>query len=342
MKISHKTMRFSEISDVREDIHLNPAWQRGPVWTAKRRSLLIDSVLRGYDIPMLYLRECRPGMTYQFEVVDGQQRLRALWDFIDDGYPLDSDLDPVAGHSVAGLRYSDLPNTLKKRINRFRVVVAYVKDAQEPELSRLFSRMQMGVRLNPPELRNAIQSGLRHAVDGVARLHSFFQHSQVSAARFKHQDYLAHAVSICVHDARRDLKAPQLMDDYLTLTDDTYAPVLADADAILTFLAKVNDQTAKRLWQKWMFVDLFYLLYKNKNIVSKLSAIDFAKAYAAFDKARLEHTAEPKRLLANRPTKVQKDLYDYITRFKLSGGHHDSLRIRHNVLKRRFQELFGA
>src|SRR5690606_1423494 len=136
----------------------------------------------------------------------------------------------------------------------------------EPEISRLFSRMQMGVRLNPAELRNAVQSGLRHAIDGMARLHPFFSDARIPATRFKHQDFLAHAFSICVHGGKRDLKAPQLMDDYTHIIDSKiYGPLTADADRILTFLRDINAHASKRIRQKWMFVDLFYLVHQHKN-----------------------------------------------------------------------------
>ena len=201
----------------------------------------------------------------------------------------------------------------------------------------------MGVQLNPAELRNAVQTGLRHAIDGTARLNPFFKSSRIPFARFKHQDYLAHAISICVHGAKRDLKAQQLMDDYTHLTDaDDYAPLMADADDILTFLDKVNARTSGRIRQKWIFVDLFYLLYQNKTKLKKLNINDFADTYVQFDQDRLEHNAEPEHLLSGKPTKKQQDLYDYILAFKISGGEWENLEQRNKVLKRKFKAVLGV
>ena len=339
MKISHKIKKLGHLIKIRDEIHLNPAWQRGSVWSTPKQALLIDSILRGYDIPMIYLRECTPATSYAYEVVDGQQRLRSLWSFIDGEYALPKDLDKIEKIDIAGKKYYDLPKTLRDRITDFVIVIAFVKNAHEPEISRLFSRMQMGVRLNPPELRNAVQTGLRHAIDGIARLHPFFQNSKISSARFKHQDYLAHAISICIHQAKRDLKAQQLMDDYKFIDISTYRPLMADTDEILTFLAEVNEHTSRRIRQKWIFVDLFYLLYQNKTKIRKIKPKDFAETYVKFDQCRLEYTAEPERLFVGRKTEERRDLYDYIFAFKISGGERRNLEQRNEILKRRFKTI---
>ena len=247
-----------------------------------------------------------------------------------------------AGQSISALGFEDLPKSLKNKIRNFKIVIACVKNAREPEISKLFSRMQMGVRLNPPELRNAVQKGLRHAIDGLARTHPFFTDSRIHPARFKHQDYLAHAISICLHNAGRDLKAPQLMDDYENISDDSvYAPTMADAHEILDFLGKLNKRLGRRITQKWIFVDLFFLLFQNKSSLSKINIKQFSETYAQFDDDRREYNAEPQELLKGNPTKDQQDLYSYIMAFKISGGERANLVQRNRVLINRFRQVLG-
>lgn len=341
LKILHETKNASELIKMRGKINLNPAWQRGPVWSDSKRSLLIDSILRGYDVPMIYLRDRPADVNYRYEVVDGQQRLRALWDFVEDGgYTLTSDLEQIGDYELAGKKYGDLPKALKTKLLNFKMVVAFVKGAGEPEISRLFSRMQMGVRLNPAELRNAVQTPLRHAIDATALLHPFFTNSQISSVRFKHQDYLAHAISLCIHNGLRDVKAPQLMDDYNQIIDnDEYVPIMADADEILTFLEKVNGRCSKRIKQKWIFVDLFYLLFKYNHKLKKIDVKAFTDTYLKFDQERLEYNAEPKELLKGKPSQNQRDLYDYISAFKIAGGEKSNILTRNKVLNKRFEKI---
>src|SRR2546428_13721552 len=61
-----------------------PEYQRQPnLWSTEKNSLLIDSILQDIDIPKLYFNHTGDG---GYEVVDGQQRLWALWEFLDDAY----------------------------------------------------------------------------------------------------------------------------------------------------------------------------------------------------------------------------------------------------------------
>ena len=287
---------------------------------------------------MIYLRECSEDNAFRYEVVDGQQRLRSLWNFMEGTYALPKDLENVGRTPIGGRQFEDLAPKMRKRLRAFEVIVATVTEAREPEISRLFSRMQMGVRLNPAELRNAVQTGLRHAIDGLARSHPFFPATRISSARLKHQDYLAHAISICLHDAERGLKAPQLMDDYLHVTDsDIYSPIISQADDILSFLDQVNSHASKRLTQKWMFVDLFYLLYQHRKKLASIRVGPFANAYVRFDKERLEYTSDPGRLLLGKSSTANRALYDYIVAFKASGAEQSNLKQRNHVLRGRFR-----
>lgn len=343
MRIFHQATQLKDIVAMRGSIILNPSWQRGPVWIRSRQALLIDSILRGYDIPMIYLRKTNDSTPHQFEVVDGQQRLRAVWDFLDGHYTLAKDAEAVNGVRIANKRIDDLPKSMQAKLHEFEVVIAYIEDAHQPAVSEIFSRMQMGVRLNPPELRNAIQTGLRHAIDSTARLHPFFHDSRIPAARFKHQDYLAHALSVCHHRARRDAKARQLKDDYVHVTDSAiYAPLMQSANAILNVLHDLNVRNQKRITQKWMFVDLFYFLYEKRGRLSKIDNRTLSSSYRKLDEDRRKHNAEPEILIEGKHGKEERDLYDYIIAFKYAGGERANLQQRAEVVGRRLSKAVGG
>ena len=71
----------------REEIELEPDYQRiGGIWTREKRQLLIDSVLNGFDIPKFYFHMFMPPITkagkkHRYAIIDGKQRLQAIWDF---------------------------------------------------------------------------------------------------------------------------------------------------------------------------------------------------------------------------------------------------------------------
>ena len=342
MKITHRARRIRELTRLREGIKLDPAWQRGPVWERSRKALLIDSILRGYDVPMIYLRKTNEVQPYQYEVVDGQQRLRAIWEFMDGEYRLSKDAQTINGTHIANSLFDDLSSRMKAALRNFEIVIGYIEGAQQPAISEVFSRMQMGIRLNPPELRNAVQSGLRHGIDSIARLHPFFRESRIPVARFKHQDYLAHGLSVSHHRARRDAKAPQLMDDYIHITDvAVYSDLLDAANSILDVLHDVNMRNQRRITQKWMFVDLYYFLHQCRNQLQKLNKKTLSNLYRELDDDRREHNAEPDLLLVDSPTDREKDLYDYIMAFKYSGGERSNLQHRARIVRRRLSCALG-
>jgi uncharacterized protein with ParB-like and HNH nuclease domain len=68
---------------------LRPPFQRNPVWTETQRSYLIDSILRGYPIPELYMQEAVDSKGREVHtVVDGQQRIRACLEFVEGNFSL--------------------------------------------------------------------------------------------------------------------------------------------------------------------------------------------------------------------------------------------------------------
>ncbi len=69
-RLRRTTRWFAKHIDV---IKLDPSWQRGPVWKTSSQALLIDSILKEYDIPKVYLWERPVGGAHRYEVVDGQR-----------------------------------------------------------------------------------------------------------------------------------------------------------------------------------------------------------------------------------------------------------------------------
>ncbi len=69
---------------------VNRRYQRKLVWTEEEKAALIDSILRQYPIPLILLAEHRhdqaPG---KYQIIDGMQRLNAIFSFIENAYSLD-------------------------------------------------------------------------------------------------------------------------------------------------------------------------------------------------------------------------------------------------------------
>ena len=117
--------------------------------------------------------------------------------------------------------------------------------------------------------------------------------------------------------------------------------MVTDANSILDFLKEVNELSSSKITQKWIFVDLFYLLYRHVDQISKINVAKFAKTYLAFEEDRRKHNAEPEKLLAGKAAKGDTDLYAYIIAFKIAGGERSNIKQRVDVIERRFQAELG-
>lgn len=139
------------------DLELNPPFQRNPVWTDPQKSYLIDTILRGYPIPELYMQEYASADGQERHVVvDGQQRIRACLEFIEGRFAL-SDTDTEAWR---GLAFDDLSEDQKRTIYGYNFQVRLLPEMPEVELRAMFARLNRNVvALNTQELRHATYWG---------------------------------------------------------------------------------------------------------------------------------------------------------------------------------------
>src|SRR5690349_6065204 len=62
---------------------IKPTYQRRPVWARKQKCYLIESILLGFPIPEIYVQHSTTAEGISsFAIVDGQQRIRAILQFI--------------------------------------------------------------------------------------------------------------------------------------------------------------------------------------------------------------------------------------------------------------------
>lgn len=169
----------------RDAIESAPAFQRsGKLWSVGDKAYLIDSILNEYDFPKLYLAD----FTYsgnslnvtkkQFAVIDGRQRLEAIFGFIEDQFPLANDfvLESDLELDVKGLRYSELRLSHPKialLFEQFNLPVMSVITDDAAKINQLFVRMNRNKPLTGAEIRNAMKGAVPPAIRAIAS-HKFF------------------------------------------------------------------------------------------------------------------------------------------------------------------------
>lgn len=149
----------------KESLLLSPKYQRNPIWSIGQKCFLIDSILSGCPLPQVFLNIKIEGTglkrTTQYEVVDGQQRLRAILEFIGDKWPLIETTAKSYPVSAAykphiGKRYSELSGSMQDVIWNYPLSVQELRGWSDPEIRALFRRLNYVVeKLNPQELRHS-------------------------------------------------------------------------------------------------------------------------------------------------------------------------------------------
>lgn len=140
-------------------LEITPKFQRRPVWKTPARSYFIDTMLRGMTVPPLYFRLAQDSSKKKMirEVVDGQQRVRSVLDFISGEYRLSKTLKAA----WAGKKFSMLTDQEQLQITSFGFSTEIFKGISDKQVLEVFCRLNMyGVPLNKQELRNGKFFGL--------------------------------------------------------------------------------------------------------------------------------------------------------------------------------------
>jgi hypothetical protein len=144
--------------DAASTLDLSPNFQRRPVWTDEQASFLIDTILSGLPVPEIYIRSSStPRGETKYEVVDGQQRIRAILMFGSNDLELSGE---EMSAKWIGKRFEDLTDGEKIAFWDYNIVVRDVSGATDLEIRDLFKRLNIhSVVLNDQELRHARFSG---------------------------------------------------------------------------------------------------------------------------------------------------------------------------------------
>ena len=116
-------------------------FQREATWDNTKKSKLIESMLLDIPVPMICMKEYPEG---KIEVIDGQQRLEAIFDFFNNQYPLTglTLLEHLNGKNLKDLKTSD--TVLLRRLEEFQLYVTVIKNESLAGIEE-----EIFIRLNP-------------------------------------------------------------------------------------------------------------------------------------------------------------------------------------------------
>jgi Protein of unknown function DUF262 len=338
MEVLGDTWNLFTVLHRKSKIDPRPQYQRAPVWSDQKQQLLIDSVLRNYDMPKVYLRRLPVGSAYQHEVTDGQQRLLAIWRFMEGRLPLgptSADIPDLG--DLAGATYADLDEVARDRVGLFKLSIAEIRDASEEEIRDLFLRLQDGESLNPAEKRNAMMGGMRDFVADLAETHAVFPLTELPSVRYAWHDLAAMAACLEIAGGPTDLKAPSLRrmyDDYRDF--DPEGDLATRVRAVLDYMESSLRSGPPVMNIKWGFVDLYLAISRllQTNDLDGLQP-DFYLMFSSFERDRRAAVSDPAQLLGPSGEPGDEDMYRYIEAFVRDGATERNVTQRHDVYLRR-------
>lgn len=138
----------------RKQLLLSPKFQRRSVWKEVAKSFLIDSILREKPLPKIFIRQITDikTKTTKREVVDGQQRLRTILEFINDGFKVKK----VHNSDYGNKYFSELDEEAQGKILTYKFSVDILIGVNDTDIMDIFARLNTyGTSLNAQELINA-------------------------------------------------------------------------------------------------------------------------------------------------------------------------------------------
>ena len=118
----------------------------------------MDTIIRGKPIPKVIIRQKINVTTKKSirEVVDGQQRLRTIISFCNDGFSIYRHQNREYGN----LRFSQLPEDIRAQLLTYEIAVDLLVNLPDPEVLDIFSRLNSyAIILNEQEKINAEHFG---------------------------------------------------------------------------------------------------------------------------------------------------------------------------------------
>jgi hypothetical protein len=334
------------INHIRNRIQSDPPYQRqGAVWDRYKKQLLLDSILNDYDIPKLYFHALNPeqkaavGNEFDYAIIDGRQRLEAIWEFINDEWSLDTEFVLFADPSVkaGGLRYSDLAKAypdLKVFLDSFNLPIVLVETDDLDLIDDMFSRLNEAVPLNAAEKRNAIGGPLAQAIRDIAERPLFADRMQVSNRRYRHREiagrllYLEYSRTVLkkIGDTKKQFLDKMVerfkTSDDVSLRREIIAKCVETTDGLGGIF-----HTKDELLSSQSGVIVFYLVYQLAKYSNQLHLFT-RDAIAAFQ----EKVAENRRLAEDDLSSANYELLEFERMSQQGTNDGSSIRERSKTM----------
>ena len=227
-QILQRTTNTIQIAEFWENQQLkkynfDPAYQRKSVWSDEKQSFFIDSILRNYPVPPIFLHKKIDDATGKqtFDVIDGKQRLTSIIKFINNELPATSENDSDEDE-LSGVYFQDLDNdTLskyKKMFWRYELQIQYVDTEDKSLIDKLFDRLNRnGEPLTGQELRHSqyYSSPLLKQIEELSELEFWKKRTEnYDLARMEDKEFISELFFATIEKKPLGANKQDIIDDF--------------------------------------------------------------------------------------------------------------------------------
>ncbi len=305
-------------------------------WTLEQKQLLIDSIYNNYDIPKFYFRKDDADDEIWW-LLDGQQRLTAITNFLEDKFALDGGSDVTSiPKEIHNKKFSELSAKEKGKING-RSLDFVVMVCSEEEEEDLFLRLNKGTPLNAAEKRNAVKGDFKDLVKKLSA-HAFFKTKiNFPSTRYAVDGVVAQLCVLTIHNAIVDIKGKQIMDMYVAKKrfpeKDKIEKIVS---ASLTWMNQVfkKKETYLKKYSLWS-IFIFYNEIKNNYSISSITKEEFFEFFNTFETDRQKNN-----LKTEDDSSFDRDLNTYTILCVNGSDSQQALFKRNSILIKKFLTTF--
>lgn len=146
----------------------DPVYQRKSVWSEEKQSFFIDSVLKNFPMPPIFLHQQIDDDTgkTKYDIIDGKQRLTSLIRFLNNEIPASDEFknSPFYDERIAGVYFRELDKEelveYKRKFWRYVIPIEYIDTSDKNVIDNIFDRLNRnGEPLKGQELRKSSYHG---------------------------------------------------------------------------------------------------------------------------------------------------------------------------------------
>ncbi len=261
-----------------DKLDIRPAFQREFIYDDRERKAVINSILKGFPLNVMYWAAREDG---RFEIIDGQQRTISIAQYVAE----------KPGFSFEGLGFDNQQSDIKEKILNYKLMV-YVCSGTDSEKLEWFEIINIaGKQLSNQELLNAIYHGA-----WVTNAKRYFSKRGCPAYQIG-RDYLRNSVKV-------------ERQEYL----ETAIKWISENNIKEYMRSHQHDDSAEPLWDYFQsvidWINATFSTYRKS-----MKGVDWGSLYNTYKDCEIDPVAieaEVEELLDNEDVQRESGIYPYV------------------------------